>query len=118
MRRGPQFGKVQRGLWRGTVVAVKTMILPANMTGQEKREKMAVMEAAISSSLVHPNIGELDALLTCPDVMLPACPTSSAQCPICACLCFCLAVTTYTYFIRPYHEPEHESIQNMQIGPG
>ncbi len=39
-------------------VAVKTMILPANMTGQEKREKMAVMEAAISSSLVHPNIGE------------------------------------------------------------
>ncbi|KXZ49357.1 hypothetical protein GPECTOR_22g951 [Gonium pectorale] len=50
------FGKVQRGLWRGTVVAVKTMILPANMSGQEKREKMAVMEAAISSSLVHPNI--------------------------------------------------------------
>ncbi|KAG2443738.1 hypothetical protein HXX76_002084 [Chlamydomonas incerta] len=77
------FGKVQRGLWRGTVVAVKTMILPANMTGQEKREKMAVMEAAISSSLVHPNI-----------------------------------VTTYTYFIRPYHEPEHEAVQNMQIGPG
>ncbi|GLC35525.1 hypothetical protein PLESTB_000198200 [Pleodorina starrii] len=72
------FGKVQRGLWRGTVVAVKTMILPANMTGQEKREKMAVMEAAISSSLVHPNI-----------------------------------VTTYTYFIRPYHEPTHSSVQQM-----
>ncbi|PNH07789.1 hypothetical protein TSOC_005724 [Tetrabaena socialis] len=72
------FGKVQRGLWRGTVVAVKTMILPANMTGQVKREKMAVMEAAISSSLVHPNI-----------------------------------VTTYTYFIRPYHEPVHSGVQNM-----
>ncbi|KAG2500646.1 hypothetical protein HYH03_001413 [Edaphochlamys debaryana] len=72
------FGKVQKGLWRGTVVAVKTMILPANMTGQQKREKMAVMEAAISSSLVHPNI-----------------------------------VTTYTYFIRPYHEPTHEGVQNM-----
>ncbi|GIL79160.1 hypothetical protein Vretimale_16703 [Volvox reticuliferus] len=72
------FGKVQRGIWRGTVVAVKTMILPANMTGQEKREKMAVMEAAISSSLVHPNI-----------------------------------VTTYTYFIRPYHEPTHEGVQQM-----
>ncbi|GLC49284.1 hypothetical protein PLESTB_000202400 [Pleodorina starrii] len=72
------FGKVQRGLWRGTVVAVKTMILPANMTGQEKREKMAVMEAAISSSLVHPNI-----------------------------------VTTYTYFIRPYHEPTHDGVQQM-----
>ncbi|KAG2443736.1 hypothetical protein HXX76_002082 [Chlamydomonas incerta] len=76
------FGKVQRGLWRGTVVAVKTMILPANMTGQEKREKMAVMEAAISSSLVHPNI-----------------------------------VTTYTYFIRPYHEPTHDGVQNMLAGP-
>ena len=50
------FGKVHKGLWRGTVVAVKTMILPANMSGQEKREKMAVMEAAISSSLSHPNI--------------------------------------------------------------
>ncbi|KAG2437309.1 hypothetical protein HXX76_005966 [Chlamydomonas incerta] len=50
------FGKVHKGVWRGSTVAVKTMILPANMTGQEKREKMAVMEAAISSSLVHPNI--------------------------------------------------------------
>lgn len=45
-----------KGLWRGTVVAVKTMVLPANMSGQEKREKMAIMEAAISSSLAHPNI--------------------------------------------------------------
>ncbi|GBF87741.1 hypothetical protein Rsub_00452 [Raphidocelis subcapitata] len=50
------FGKVYKGLWRGTVVAVKTMILPSNMSGAEKREKMAVMEAAISSSLSHPNV--------------------------------------------------------------
>lgn len=28
------FGKVYKGLWRGTEVAVKTMVLPANMTGQ------------------------------------------------------------------------------------
>jgi hypothetical protein len=48
--------KVYKGLWRGTTVAVKTMILPANMSGAEKREKMAVMEAAISSSLSHPNV--------------------------------------------------------------
>ena len=34
------FGKVCKGLWRGTEVAVKTMILPSNMTGAEKREKM------------------------------------------------------------------------------
>ncbi|KAF5841397.1 hypothetical protein DUNSADRAFT_13060 [Dunaliella salina] len=50
------FGKVHKGLWRGTMVAIKTMLLPANMSGQEKREKMAIMEAAISSSLAHPNV--------------------------------------------------------------
>ncbi|GIL44373.1 hypothetical protein Vafri_1861, partial [Volvox africanus] len=50
------FGKVYRGLWRGTEVAIKTIILPTNMSGKEKREKMAVMEAAISSSLAHPNV--------------------------------------------------------------
>ncbi|KXZ47893.1 hypothetical protein GPECTOR_32g506 [Gonium pectorale] len=50
------FGKVYRGVWRGTDVAVKTMVLPANMSGAEKREKMAIMEAAIASSLAHPNI--------------------------------------------------------------
>eukprot|EP00198_Chlamydomonas_reinhardtii_P011654 XP_001700991.1 predicted protein [Chlamydomonas reinhardtii] len=50
------FGKVYRGLWRGTEVAIKTIILPTNMSGKEKRERMAVMEAAISSSLAHPNV--------------------------------------------------------------
>ncbi|KAI8471115.1 MAG: kinase-like domain-containing protein [Monoraphidium minutum] len=50
------YGKVYKGLWRGTVVAVKVMILPAAMSGKERREKMAVMETAISSSLSHPNI--------------------------------------------------------------
>ena len=38
------FGKVHRGIWRGTEVAIKSMILPGNMPGQEKRERMAVME--------------------------------------------------------------------------
>ncbi len=28
------FGKVYKGLWRGTEVAVKTMMLPSNMTGE------------------------------------------------------------------------------------
>lgn len=50
------FGKVYLGLWQGTEVAIKTIVLPANMSGSEKREKMGVMEAAISSSLSHPNI--------------------------------------------------------------
>lgn len=34
------------------------MILPAKMSGAEKRERMAIMEAAISSTMNHPNIGE------------------------------------------------------------
>ena len=50
------FGKVFRGLWRGTPVAIKTMELPNNSSGLEKRERMAIMEAAISSALSHPNI--------------------------------------------------------------
>ena len=51
-----QFGKVYKGLWRGTVVAIKSMMLPSNMSGMERRESMAIMEAAISSALSHPNI--------------------------------------------------------------
>ena len=31
------FGKVYKGLWRGSVVAVKTVILPAMMSGAEVR---------------------------------------------------------------------------------
>ncbi len=31
------------GTWQGTDVAIKTMILPAAMSGKEKREKMAIM---------------------------------------------------------------------------
>ncbi|KIY99809.1 Serine/threonine-protein kinase PAK 7 [Monoraphidium neglectum] len=50
------FGKVYRGLWRGSTVAVKSMVLPANMSGAQKRERMAIMEAAISSAMKHPNI--------------------------------------------------------------
>ncbi|WIA39118.1 hypothetical protein OEZ86_005253 [Tetradesmus obliquus] len=50
------YGKVFRGMWRGSCVAVKSMILPAKMSGAEKRERMAIMEAAISSAMNHPNI--------------------------------------------------------------
>lgn len=49
-----------KGLWKGTVVAVKTIVLPSVMSGQEKREKMAIMEAAISSALSHPNIMQVE----------------------------------------------------------
>ncbi|GAX77392.1 hypothetical protein CEUSTIGMA_g4838.t1 [Chlamydomonas eustigma] len=50
------FGKVFRGLWRGSSVAIKLMNLPASGSGDERKERMAIMEAAISTSLSHPNI--------------------------------------------------------------
>ncbi|GAX77891.1 hypothetical protein CEUSTIGMA_g5333.t1 [Chlamydomonas eustigma] len=50
------FGQVYKGLWRDTVVAVKIMVMPNQMSDNEKRNRMAIMEAAISSSLSHPNI--------------------------------------------------------------
>lgn len=34
-----QYGKVYKGLWRGTVVAVKSMMLPFGMTGVDKHER-------------------------------------------------------------------------------
>lgn len=50
------YGKVYKGLWKGTLVAVKVLLLPSGLSGLQRREQMAVMEAAISSSLRHPNI--------------------------------------------------------------
>ncbi|GAX79342.1 hypothetical protein CEUSTIGMA_g6784.t1 [Chlamydomonas eustigma] len=50
------FARVYRGLWDGIQVAVKIMILPGDLSRSEKRERMAIMEAAISTSLSHPNI--------------------------------------------------------------
>ena len=49
-----QFGKVHKGMWRGTVVAIKSMVLPSN--AGLRRERMAIMEVAISAALSHPNI--------------------------------------------------------------
>ena len=43
-------------MWRGTLVAVKSMVLMSNVSGAVKRERMAILEAAISSALSHPNI--------------------------------------------------------------
>jgi hypothetical protein len=57
--------QVFKATWKGTVVAVKIMVLPSYMTGKEKREKMAVMETAISSSLSHPNVVQVRVGLFC-----------------------------------------------------
>lgn len=35
---------------------LQILILPARMSGAEKRERMALMEAAISTAMNHPNI--------------------------------------------------------------
>ncbi|GAX79558.1 hypothetical protein CEUSTIGMA_g6999.t1 [Chlamydomonas eustigma] len=50
------YGKVYKGRWRDMDVAIKSMMLPYKMSGAEKSHCMAVMEAAISTSLKHPNI--------------------------------------------------------------
>ncbi|WIA33746.1 hypothetical protein OEZ86_006861 [Tetradesmus obliquus] len=68
------FGKVYKGVWRGSTVAIKTMILPAKMSGAEKRERMAIMEAAISSVMNHPNIVQ-----TYTYTIKPATSTATAQ---------------------------------------
>lgn len=34
------YGRVYRALWHGSTVAVKSMLLPASMSGRERREKM------------------------------------------------------------------------------
>ncbi len=44
-----QFGKVFKGVWKGSTVAVKLMSLPKTMGGDEKRERMAIMEVCACS---------------------------------------------------------------------
>ncbi|GIL58505.1 hypothetical protein Vafri_13460 [Volvox africanus] len=50
------FGKVYKGMWHGTLVALKAQVLPPSLSGDARRRHMAVMEAAISSAINHPAI--------------------------------------------------------------
>ncbi|EFJ48835.1 hypothetical protein VOLCADRAFT_90500 [Volvox carteri f. nagariensis] len=50
------FARVYKGIWQGHVVALKVLILPACLTRDERLQHIAVMEAAVSSALSHPNL--------------------------------------------------------------
>ncbi|GFR41905.1 hypothetical protein Agub_g2695 [Astrephomene gubernaculifera] len=50
------FGVVYKGLWKGLNVAVKTITFQDRVAGGEKGQQRAILEAAISSSLAHPNV--------------------------------------------------------------
>ena len=75
------------GTWNSSPVAIKVLVLPANMSGAAKREKMAIMEAAIAISLVHPNIVQVRAVPRAPQHRAGACCASctptSCRCVLC-----------------------------------
>ncbi|KXZ48633.1 hypothetical protein GPECTOR_26g536 [Gonium pectorale] len=50
------FGVVYKGQWKGLNVAVKTITFQDRVAGGEKAQHRAILEAAISSSLSHPNV--------------------------------------------------------------
>ncbi|GIL50131.1 hypothetical protein Vafri_6436 [Volvox africanus] len=51
------FGVVYLGSWRGLRVAVKTLVVHDALLGAEgRRRQRAILEAAISTSLQHPNV--------------------------------------------------------------
>jgi serine/threonine protein kinase len=67
------FGQVYKALWRRRCVAVKVLQLPATAGGSDvtpwagvarvssHREKMAVMETVVSTTMSHPNIVQVRA---------------------------------------------------------
>ena len=53
---GGAHGTVFKGIWKGIDVAVKTVIFPYEHGSDQSARKRAVLEAGVSSSVVHPNI--------------------------------------------------------------
>ena len=53
------------GIWQGTVIALKVLVLPPQLTRNERRRQMALMEAAISSAMSHPNIVQVPSAVLC-----------------------------------------------------
>jgi hypothetical protein len=47
---------VYRGTWRNLPVAVKTVVFQDRACGGEKAQRRAITEAAITTSVSHPNV--------------------------------------------------------------
>ncbi len=45
-----------KGTWKGIVVAIKTITFQDKVFGGDKAQSKALMEAAISGSILHPNL--------------------------------------------------------------
>lgn len=48
--------QVYKGTWKGIVVAIKTITFQDKVFGGDKAQSKALMEAAISGSILHPNL--------------------------------------------------------------
>jgi hypothetical protein len=77
------------------------MILPARMSGAEKRERMAIMEAAISSTMAHPNIVQVG--LTAAECLKTA-PASS-----------CLIAVVGTAYRTSFSEPKALAVAVVSV---
>lgn len=50
------FGTVYRGRWRNLDVAVKTVLFTSKQGGGDSPEKQIIKEAAVCSTVIHPNV--------------------------------------------------------------
>jgi len=125
---------VYKGLWKGSVVAVKTIVLPAMMSGAEKREKMvsiagscgdcacqkaspSFIRAPLSPWLItsswfasdphpHPH----------PAPRTPMCNQAIMEAAISSALSHPNILQTYTYDIRPLRDNAGAGSKKLMMG--